>query len=560
MGKISGSSGSKSSRINGHSGNHGFYYRTQFDGSADYILTWIGSKTGTVTISCSNGQSRSFTINSTMRYVTATFTGLNAGTTYNYSVSGAISGVGTVSRVYIGANTLPTWSYNSQTNKIDVNSPYTGTAGLDVLVVVPQTDHSPIASKYSRDARTLFFEVATQYTEVEDCLGKISSYYSIIDEQRDTKPAVFKNEGRTYKFWDPRYYNINVKVIHKSGSSSGNNGIISSYVNDWIAEMNTLLGGNYFKRDDSADSTADETITLFTGTHQQLWGYNPDDQTGEVMVYYGTWESWVYYDVGYIAYSEVNICNEIRGAISTTSAFKDIVYEELTEACGTGNDQFRIYDSMFSEIWYEGKTNRLLSGSSATLDGQVVQIMYLEDVGRNVRARDLIDYLCPSSSGCISLTEENDLSFLTPGRSYTMRMFSMNRPNSYDSNGWWYWHTNCRVSRLTANQTVTITSNRPSLFYWTYGKTQGAAFNLTAAEWNALTQNINEVRVYKGLSNYSFNTAYVGGTFTAIIYNQARVAIQAISGYGSYIPTVSSGQTITAYMMNILVSELNAIP
>lgn len=103
-------------------------------------------------------------------------------------------------------------------------------------------------------------------------------------------------------------------------------------------------------------------------------------------------------------------------------------------------------------------------------------------------------------------------------------------------------------------------AERPNNFAWTYAKTQGGDFNLTASEWNALTSRINAFRAYKNLSNYSFTTAYYDDDFTATIYNQARLAIQGISGYGTYIPTVVSGQDITAYMMNTLVSELNAIP
>lgn len=103
-------------------------------------------------------------------------------------------------------------------------------------------------------------------------------------------------------------------------------------------------------------------------------------------------------------------------------------------------------------------------------------------------------------------------------------------------------------------------SSRPSNFSWTNAKTQGKAFNLTAAEWNSFTSKINEFRKYKGLSNYSFTYAYKGDTFTAAMYNQARKAIQAVDGYGTYIPTVSAGDNITAYAMNVLVSELNSIP
>ena len=101
---------------------------------------------------------------------------------------------------------------------------------------------------------------------------------------------------------------------------------------------------------------------------------------------------------------------------------------------------------------------------------------------------------------------------------------------------------------------------RPSNFSWTYTKTQGGSFNLTAAEWNSLTARINAFREYKGLSSYSFTYAYKGNDFTAAMYNQAVNAIKGISGYGSYLSTVSKGDTVTAAGLNLLRDELNAIP
>ena len=101
---------------------------------------------------------------------------------------------------------------------------------------------------------------------------------------------------------------------------------------------------------------------------------------------------------------------------------------------------------------------------------------------------------------------------------------------------------------------------RPSDFSWTYTKTKGGNFNLTAAEWNTLTARINAFRAYKGLSDYSFTYAYKGNDFTATMDNQAVNAIKGISGYGSYLSTVSSGDTVTAVGLNLLRDELNAIP
>lgn len=103
-------------------------------------------------------------------------------------------------------------------------------------------------------------------------------------------------------------------------------------------------------------------------------------------------------------------------------------------------------------------------------------------------------------------------------------------------------------------------SARPAKFYWTYPKTQGGAFNLKAAEWNGLLSNINLVRAYKGLSTYPFTFVSTGNTFTAGHYNAAVAAIKDVSGYGGWLNYVNTGQTVTAQMMNVLVSELNAIP
>ena len=108
-------------------------------------------------------------------------------------------------------------------------------------------------------------------------------------------------------------------------------------------------------------------------------------------------------------------------------------------------------------------------------------------------------------------------------------------------------------------QATTAAPSRPDDFAWTNSKVKGGAFNLTASEWNSFTSRINDFRAYKKLSSYSFDTAHKGNEFTAKMYNQARLAIQGISGYGTYIPTVSSGYEVSADALNILVSELNAI-
>lgn len=106
--------------------------------------------------------------------------------------------------------------------------------------------------------------------------------------------------------------------------------------------------------------------------------------------------------------------------------------------------------------------------------------------------------------------------------------------------------------------------DRPSDFAWTYAKTKGGAFNLTAYEWKDLMYCINQFRAYKGMADYTFsptrNDIQSGGTFTATIYNQARDAIQTISGCGYTSSAVSTGDIVTAACLNNLVTDLNTIP
>lgn len=93
--------------------------------------------------------------------------------------------------------------------------------------------------------------------------------------------------------------------------------------------------------------------------------------------------------------------------------------------------------------------------------------------------------------------------------------------------------------------TTTVTM-RAKAFAWTYAKTSGGNFNLTAEEWNDLWDAI-ESRLGH---SYSHTRAYAGNMFTAEMYNQAVYAI----GRGN---TVSKGDTITAELMNALVTNVN---
>lgn len=103
-------------------------------------------------------------------------------------------------------------------------------------------------------------------------------------------------------------------------------------------------------------------------------------------------------------------------------------------------------------------------------------------------------------------------------------------------------------------------AGRPEDWAWWSTVAKGEEIKLSAAEWNAFTERINEFRVYAGLSEYSFTTAVSGSTkISASIVNQARTAISAISGHGTLPSAAVSGNPITAAFFNGLESALNFV-
>ena len=102
-------------------------------------------------------------------------------------------------------------------------------------------------------------------------------------------------------------------------------------------------------------------------------------------------------------------------------------------------------------------------------------------------------------------------------------------------------------------------TGRPEKFEWDTPKVQGGEFNLDKGEINRLMDNINAVRVYRGLDIYPFTYVVTGDKFTANTYNSMVSAIQGVSGYGTFLYTVVSGLPIEARHLNLLRDELNAI-
>lgn len=365
-------------------------------------------------------------------------------------------------------------------------------------------------------------------------------YVSCVDMEWSGKPykGYYYLSGTELTRWAPGKYTVGVRF-----NTTNNKSRISNAIDNALDEINDVLNdyGVYFTR---SGTTGD--ISVIVDTEENLYDIDPYEEG--VYVYGGTWETDIDSD-GYIYGATVRLANNYYEGVPYMP-YEGVALEELAQSMGAGYDQNEYpFDTLHTDFNYHNKPDYL-----TTKDRNILKLVYSDYVDAGY------DYTSVARSlnlpkGCyIPTTSTTDTTrtvqaskFLERGKTYKVRVFIVN------SSG--------RVSETSSWITVYVPEKqRPSNFSWTYAKTSGGNFNLTAAEWNAFTARINEFRDYCDLSSYGFTTAYANNTFTAAMYRQARTAIQAIDGYGTYIPYVYSGDEITAYMMNILVSELNSIP
>ena len=107
---------------------------------------------------------------------------------------------------------------------------------------------------------------------------------------------------------------------------------------------------------------------------------------------------------------------------------------------------------------------------------------------------------------------------------------------------------------------VTLAKNtRPANWSWSSTIEKGKPIKVTAVEWNNFCTRINKFRTYKGLTTYNFTTVSKGMSISATIVNQARTAINGITGHGTLPSKAASGEAITASFFNTLKNALNAI-
>lgn len=385
-------------------------------------------------------------------------------------------------------------------------------------------------STYSDTARQLFYEAACQETETN---------------------YEHKFYNKKFKRWNKTQVTVGVNFMASVSSSIRSTFI--GYVQQTIDIVNShtagsgfslklvdgITGGDY---DDAVNRNGNGDIQVWWGDYEELWNEAVPDNYR----YFGTWENNAAKNGTYITEATVRLCTEKVWMMN----FQGITYEEIVEALGAGNDVRYLAESVYSDFWF---TNKNLNSSNVLSpyknDLYVLEMLYNYDLPSNVD-NWVIAKMINAPNGARSVTTRYgsngaiDLTFLDSNTTYDIRLVSANRDNT---------------SAYSSYKSIT-TPKRPDYFSWDTQKVQGQSFKLTAAEWNSLTRNINMIRTYKNYSTYNFKTVYAGETVTAALYNEARTAIQDISGYGAYIPTVSARDKITAYCLNQIVSELNAIP
>ena len=99
---------------------------------------------------------------------------------------------------------------------------------------------------------------------------------------------------------------------------------------------------------------------------------------------------------------------------------------------------------------------------------------------------------------------------------------------------------------IASGGSVPVVKKSDTLYY---------AFYMNASEWNEFCTQINKLRNYHGLSNYSFSRATAGYEMQASQYNQAANALNGIQS-GS-VSTISAGATVSASHFKALATAFN---
>lgn len=113
---------------------------------------------------------------------------------------------------------------------------------------------------------------------------------------------------------------------------------------------------------------------------------------------------------------------------------------------------------------------------------------------------------------------------------------------------------------MSSGKPATTLSERPDDWSWWTRIQRDGDIDISADEWNAFCERINEFREYCGERQYSFTEVSSDDYISAAVVNQAVWAIQGMSPPRSPPSQVTSGQSdVTAAFFNGLMYALNSI-
>ena len=124
----------------------------------------------------------------------------------------------------------------------------------------------------------------------------------------------------------------------------------------------------------------------------------------------------------------------------------------------------------------------------------------------------------------------------------------------------WVYNSSAEEDRDYVDTDISMIGDRPDDFSFPSSIRSGAATTtLTASKWNDFCDRVNEFRLYKGMSEYSFTTVHSGDEMTKLIMEEPWLAINGISGHGAMPTRPSIGATIYASYFHDLADALNDI-
>ena len=334
-------------------------------------------------------------------------------------------------------------------------------------------------------------------------------------------------------------------IGHRTGSTSSDSGYVSSgsYIYYITSQYNLTLynaSGNVV----SSGSGASWSTRYYTvhNLHEGAYTEESASITAKTV------------SAGPTLYTvTVKVDNSSNGSASASSTSVEYLASVIITATPKTNCEFSNWMIISGDADIADGTS---ASTSLTVRSDVTVMAFFKRYYTITVSSNNNTYGAASASASRSLPNEKITLTATPNTGYEFVRWNVLSGDATIQDDSWFWMPKNNVSI----QAVFQKKQRPDYFEWDTAKVKGEPFNLAASEWNGLRTNINLVLKYKGQSVYAFQTVNTGETFTADHYNSAVMAIQSVSGYGENLSDVVSRERITASCLNLLVSEVNAIP